>query len=150
MTKVRVVDIHEETPAEKARPEWFEKQALASPDTLEAAARTILGLVTGLLTVLFSVLALASDPLPAYLKQPAVRWLGVGTVLAMLLALIGTLGVVLPQRIKVASGRPDEQARAFQELLAGKARWLTASVIFFGLGLVALGAALIIALLTVA
>ena len=138
-----------ETPEERALRKWFAQQALASPDALEAAARTILSLVTALLGVLYGVLAVAEDPLPAYFRLPAVRWLGVGTVGALLVALVGTLGVVLPQRIQVSSARPDQQASAFAALLARKSRWLTVAVIAFGLGLVALGAVLVIALLTV-
>ena len=147
MARARGVDIHEETPQERALYEWFEKQALASPDTLEAAARTILGLVTALLGVLFGVLAVTADPLPAYFDLPLVRCLGVVSVVALLVALIGALGVVLPLRVKVASGRLDQQARAFRELMARKSRWLTLAVIAFGLGLVALGTVLIVALL---
>ena len=139
-----------ETPEEKALRKWFARQALASPDTLEAAARTILGLVTALLTVLFGVLAVAEDPLPPYFTLPLVRWLGVGTVGALLVALVGTLGVILPHRITVSSARPDQQAEAFERLLAHKSRWLAVAVVAFGLGLVALGAVLIVALLTVA
>ncbi len=146
MAKGRVVEIREETTEEKALDEWFAKQALASPDTLEAAARTILGLVSGLLGALFAVLAVASDPLPAYLDLTGVRALGGVTVAALLGALVGALGVVLPQRVEVASGRPDEQAAAFQAVLARKARWLTLAVITFGLGVTALSAVLIIAL----
>ncbi len=147
MAKARVVEIREETPEERARREWFERQALTSPATLEAAARTVLGLVTALLGVLFGVLAVASEPLPAYLKLTSVRWLGVTAIVALLGALVGALAVVLPRRIAVASARPDEQAKAFQDLLARKARWLTVTVLAFGLGVVALGAALIVALL---
>ena len=147
MARARVVDVHEETEEEKALGEWFEKQALASPDTLEAAARTILGLVTALLGVLFGVLAVTADPLPAYFNLPLVRCLGVVSVAALLVALTGALGVVLPLRVEVASARPDQQARAFQRLMARKSRWLTLAVIAFGLGLVALGTVLIVALL---
>jgi len=56
--------------------------------------------------------------------------------------------------VRLASPPVYTKSRAlvpcFFPLLAGKSRRLTASVILFGLGLVALGAALIIALLTVA
>jgi hypothetical protein len=148
MTEPRVTEIHEETPQEEALRRWFEKQARKSPDTLEAAARTILGLVTALLGTLFGVLAVADDPLPVYFALPAVRWLGVGTVAALLLALIAALGVLLPEEMRVASARPDQQARAFRELLSRKSRWLTVAVIAFGLGLAALAAILIVALFT--
>jgi hypothetical protein len=72
------------------------------------------------------------------------------TVAALLVALAGALGVVLPRRVRVASARPDEQAEAFQRLLAHKSHWLTVTVIAFGLGLAALGASLIVALLRAA
>ncbi len=150
MARARVVDVREETPQERALYEWFEKQALASPDTLEAAARTILGLVTALLGVLFGVLAVTADPLPAYFRLPLVRCLGVVSVAALLVALTGALGVVLPLRVEAASARPDQQVRAFQRLMARKSRWLTVAVIGFGLGLVALGTVLIVALLKAA
>ncbi len=68
-------------------------------------------------------------------------------VVALLAALVGALGVVLPRRIVVASARPDEQAAAFQALLARKVRWLRVTVLAFGLGVAALGVALIVALL---
>ena len=77
MPKVRVVDVHEETEEEKALYDWFAKQALTSPHRLEAAARTIIGLVTALLGALFGVLAVADDPLPSYFWLPVVRPLGV-------------------------------------------------------------------------
>jgi hypothetical protein len=148
MAEPEVVGVREETEAEKALAEYFEKLALASPDTLEAAARTVLGLVTGLLGVLFGVLAVASDPLPGYLRSPLMRGLGAVTVAALLVSLVGALGVVLPRRIRVSSARPDQQARAFRRMLGRKSRWLTVTVFAFGLGLVTLGASLIVALLT--
>lgn len=98
----------EETSEEKARREWFEKQALASPDNLEAAARLLIGLATGLLGVLFGVLALKGGPLPAYLQSPWVRGLGVFTVAAILGGLLAALAVVMPDLYRVSSRRPDE------------------------------------------
>jgi hypothetical protein len=137
-----------ETAEEKALRKWFAKQALAAVDNLEAAARSILGLVSALLGVLFAVLAVAADPLPAYLESPLMRGMGVIAVSALLLALLGALAVVLPQKIQVSSHRPDQQAQEFQALLDRKSRLLTFAVYAFGLGLAALAAALIIALVT--
>jgi len=146
MTDIPTVTGRPETEWEKGLGDWFKKQSLLSLDALEAAARTILSLVTALLGLLLGVLAVTEDPLPAYFELPVVRWLGVGAVAALLAALAGTLGVLLPQQVQVAGARPDKQAQAFARLLAQKSRWLTAAVIGFGLGLVALGAVLIIAL----
>jgi hypothetical protein len=147
MAKPRVVEQRVETPEEKALGEWFAKQALASPDTIEAAARAIIGLVTALLGVLFGVLTVAGKELPDYMWLPWVRPLGVIVVLGLLAALVCALVVVLPRRVVVSPHRPGEQAKAFQEILARKSKWLTATVVAFGVGLVALGAVLIVALL---
>jgi hypothetical protein len=146
--KARLVEQHAETGEERALPDWFAAQALGSLDTLEAAARTILGLVTGLLGLLLGVLSLSEDPLPSYLWNSPVRALGIGAVVALLAALGSALVVLLPRRLAVSSHRPDLQARAFEAMLARKACWLTATVIAFGGGLLLLGAILIVALLT--
>ena len=148
MAKARVVSVRQETEEEKALADWFDKQALASLDTLDAGGRTILGLITALLGVLFGVLAVASDPLPGYLRLPLVRRLGVAAVAGLLAALFGALKVVLPRRVQVAGARPDQQAAEFQKLLERKSRWLRVAAVAFGLGLAALGISLMVALLT--
>ena len=147
MARMRVLSVREETPAEAEMRHWFAGQALASPDTLEAAARLIVSLVTGLLTLLFGVLAVAGDPLPAYLGYGLVRALGVVCVVALLAALGAALAVILPRRLEADPARPQTQADAFAGLLARKAGWLRGAVVAFGLGVAALGLALIVALL---
>ena len=149
MAKARVVHVREETPDEAATDRWFAKQALASPDTVDSAARLIVSLVTGLLTVLFGVLAVAGDPLPAYLGHGAIRALGVLSVLALLGGLLFSLAVVMPRRVEADASRPASQAKAFGELLEKKVGWLRVAVIAFGLGVVFLGGALIGALIAV-
>ena len=148
MAEIQPLRGRPETPEEEEIRKWFARQALASPDALEAAARTILGLVSGLVGLLLGVLAVAEKELPSYLWLPGVRPLGVGAVAALLAALACALAVLLPRRMAVASARPDLQAAAFARMLARKSRWLTLAVVAFGLGLGALGAALIVALLT--
>ncbi|MGC9396835.1 MAG: hypothetical protein ACP5J4_18475 [Anaerolineae bacterium] len=135
-----------ESPALKARREWFEAQVLAAPDTLESGARVIVELVTALLGVLFGILALAGNPLPDYLWLPLTRPLGIACVVALLVALACALVVVLPRRIAFSPHRLDEEARAFEDLLNRKSRWLTAGVIAFGVGLLALGIVIIAAI----
>ena len=139
-----------ETEEEKALREWFAKQALSSLDTLEAAARTILGLVTALLGTLFAVLTVASDKLPAYMQLASVRWMGVLSVCALLAALLCALNVLLPERVRVSSARPDQQEEAVDRLRKHKSRWLTAAVVAFGAGVGALGVVVIAALLAAA
>ena len=138
----------EETSEEKAVREWFEKQALASPDNLEAAARLLIGLATGLLGVLFGVLTLKGGPLPAYLQSTLVRGLGIGTVVTVLFGLLSALAVVMPDLYRVSSRRPDEQLKTFQELLGRKSRALTFSVMGFGVGIFLLGLTLVAALIS--
>jgi hypothetical protein len=149
MAKMRVVSIREETPGEAEMRQWFAQQALASPDTLDAAARLLISLVTGLLTLLFGVLAVAGDPLPSYLAHWPVRVLGVVSVVALLAALGAALGAVLPARLAADPARPARQAAAFAELVRRKAGWLRGAVVAFGLGMAALSLALIVALLAV-
>jgi hypothetical protein len=147
MPEISIVQ-REETSAEKAEREWFEKQALASPDNLEAAARLLIGLATALLGVLFGVLTLKGGPLPAYLQSPVVRGLGIGTVAALLFGLLAALAVVMPDLYRVSSHRPDKQAQTFRQLLERKSRALTLAVIGFGVGIVLLGLTLIAALIS--
>jgi hypothetical protein len=141
-----IIEGRPETPEEAALREWFDKQALAAPDNLEAAARQIVTLVTSLLTILFAVLAVAGDPLPAYLSYASTRWLGAGSVVALLLALAAALGVIYPFRRAVDKARPDEQRAAFRALLDRKSRFLRLAIGCFLVGLAALGVALVIAL----
>jgi len=76
MPKYRVVGVRAESSTEQMQREWFAKQALESPAHLEEAARLLIGLVTGLLGVVFTVLTVASNPLPGYKHVPVIRWLG--------------------------------------------------------------------------
>jgi len=148
MTRYTVVEVRPETSAEAAQREWFEKQVLASPDRLEEAARLVIGLVTGLVGLLYGVLAIESEKLPVYLQLPVVRVLGVVTVVLLVLALLEALIVVLPLRLVASSARPKTQAAAFADMLRRKSIALTLSVASFAIGLVTLGIVLIIALLT--
>jgi hypothetical protein len=147
MARIRVVGIREEAPDEASLRRWFAKQPLAAPDTLDAAARLIVSLVSGLLTILFGVLAVAADPMPAYLSRWPIRLLGVLSVLFLLGGLFCALVAVLPRRMETDAARPKTQAKAFDDLVQRKAGWLTSAVITFGLGIVFLGVALIAVLL---
>lgn len=148
MAKLRVVSIREETPAEAELRKWFAQQVTASPANLEEAARQIIGLVTALLGVLFGVVALTEDKLPAYLQLPVVRWLSVAAVALWLLALLAALGVVLPRRWTANPAQPASQAEAFDQILRLKSAALTAAAITFWLGVSALGGVLVVAILS--
>jgi hypothetical protein len=135
------------TEAEQAISQWATQQSLASLDTLEAAARTILSLITVLLGTLFGVLTVAAKDLPAYMQLFWVRRLGCISVVALLAALTSAMIVLLPGRIQISRHRLDEHAQAFENLLRRKSRWLTVTVVAFGVGVDTLGIVLILAIL---
>lgn len=139
-------DTRLETPEEARLREWFDEQEKASVDNLEGAARLLITLITGLFTLLFSVLAVADDPAPAYLSEPLVRLLGVASVIALVVALWAALAVVLPLKVVTDRSRPATEKAAFAALLKRKSVALTAAVVLFAIGLGALGAALVLAL----
>lgn len=149
MAKYVVENIRAETPAEKALYEWFQKQSLASPDTLEEAARLIIGLVTGLLGALFGVLTVASNPLPKYLGDPVVRTLGIVDVVFLLFALIASLAVVLPRRWTFNPTQPASEIATFEKILNRKSSALLVALIAFGAGVVALGVVLVVVLVII-
>jgi hypothetical protein len=145
----RVLSVREETSQEKLLREWFEAQRLESPRNLEEAARLLVGLVTGLLGVLFSVLTLSAETLPAYISLPLVRWAGAAAVVLWLGALLSGLVVILPRPWRVNPGRPQSESNAFDSLLGRKAGWLTTAAVAFGLGTLALGLVLLAAIFQV-
>ena len=150
MPELEILEEHTETPEEKQLREWFARQALASPDTLDAAARLLIGLVTGLIGTLFGVLTVTAEAgkMPAYMALSTVRWLGVISVAALLAALFAALNIVLPRELHVKSARLDMQEAAFTALLRAKSRWLRIAASAFGVGVVALGITLVVALLS--
>ncbi len=148
MPNVRVVGVREETPAEAAQREWFTQQALASPSNLEEAARLVIGLVTGLIGVVFTVLAIAKDPLPAYLANPLTRVLGAVTILLLLAGLLAGLLVVIPWRWTVNPSQPASETIVFSSILKQKSLALTMACVFFACGVLVLALVLVIALLS--
>ncbi len=146
MSEYEVVGIREETAPERAQDDWFAKQVLESPTRLEEAARLLIGLVTGLLGVLFTVLSVTKDPLPPYMKLDVVRGLGVGVVGFLLLALLAALGVVMPWRWTYNPSEPESQAQTFAKILNRKSWALSFAATFFGVGIILLSIVLFIAL----
>jgi len=149
MSKYEVEQVRRPSPEEERLADWFAEQGVRSPDHLEAAARQVIGLVTGLLGLLLGVVAVAKQPLPPYLAWPPVRGLAVVGVLLLLGSLVAGLAVLWPQRLEVSSHDLADQRRAFGALLHRKARALGASLLLFCLGLVALAVVLVLAILYV-
>ena len=107
-----------ETDADRALREWFDEQERRNFDRLEEGAKTLTQLVTGLYGVLFAVLALSDQP--AYLKQPAVQWLGTAGVFLFFLALLAALAVVYPWRTRYQEDNLSSMQRAQQAMLRRK------------------------------
>ncbi len=148
MPSYRVVGTRVESPAEQEMRDWFAKQVLESPRNLEEGARLLIGLVTGLLGVLFSVLAIANDPLPAYLRLPYVRYLGAVAVFFVLVGLVAALDVVLPREWRFKPAKPASELETFHQIVRYKARSLTIASVTFGVGIAVMAIALVLALLT--
>lgn len=146
MSKIRVENVEVATPEDEALRKWLAEQRLKSVDNLEAAARQIITLVTALLGVLFTVLAVTNDPLPSYMRLPLMRGLGIGCVVGLCLALIFALLVVLPFAYGHFPYRTDIQQSVYAQMLGRKATFLTWAGAFFFLGLLALGLVLVGAL----
>jgi hypothetical protein len=109
----------------------------------------LISLATGLLGVLFGVLTVSAEKIPAYLSLPVIKVFGVGAVGLWLASLLCGLFVVTPRKWQSDAGQPDTQKIVFVHMLSYKSAWLRASVILFGLAVVALGAVLVTALLSV-
>lgn len=145
----RTVTVQPESEKEKRLREWLAEQELKSVDNLEAAARQLISLVTALFGILFGVLTVSSDPLPAYFAYPVLRILGVSSIVLLLLTLVGALVVVIPIPQRNYAQQPDKQAELVENLLLRKMWGLYSAAILFGLALVLLGIILVSALLIV-
>ncbi len=145
----KAISIREESSEEKKLREWFETQSLESPKNIEDAARLLIGLVTGLLGALFGVLTVSAETLPTYLSLPIVKGFGVSAVGLWLTSLLCGLAVVTPRKWQSNAGEPETQSQVFKAMLNYKSQWLRASVILFGVAVIALGIVLIVALLSI-
>jgi hypothetical protein len=146
MPKFTANQIRPENPEEAELRKALQGMALASPETIETAARQIITLVSALLTALLGLLALSSDPLPAYMRLGSVRMFATAAVLFLLGSLALGLLAVLPGRWYYQPAKPASEARMLNDLLRWKEAFLTASVAAFWLGLLALGVVTLLAL----
>lgn len=134
------------SPEEEQLAEWITEQHLKSPDHLEAMARHIISLVTGLIGLLLGILSLNKEPLPAYMHMSGIRPLAVLSLVLLLLALLCSLFVIRPRRWDVSSHRLDAQRAFLETLVQYKSRWLNAALICFFLGVLGLASILILAI----
>ncbi len=144
MSEYEVVNIRAETDAERTQREWFQKAIQDSPTRLEESARQLIGLVTGLIGVLFTVISIVKNPNPQYLDLPMVRPLGLAVVVLLLVSLGAALVVVIPWRWTYQPALPASEVAVFQKILQRKSTSLTLAATCFGIGVLALAVVLCI------
>ena len=137
-----------ETPEERALREWFAEQRIKSMENVEAGATHLITLILALLTVLIGIMGLSDGSIPSYMNDwEGLQWLsGIGVV-ALLVALVCALCVVWPFAYAARPNAPEEIKAAFEAVLARKVWFGQRAMVCFGVGVVCLGAAVVIALL---
>lgn len=149
MTEEKIISVVSRPPteAEQDVAAWFEKQEGQSVETLEAAARQIIALVTTFFGLVFGLLALGSDKFAAGLQAPGAIRLGGAAVGLLLLALGAALAVVWPRRYTYRESGLDQMRAVYQAIVAAKSGWLQIALILFGLGLAAFAGLILLLLL---
>jgi hypothetical protein len=140
------VETRSETEDETRLREWFDKQEGVIMDNLEAGARQVIQLVTAFYTVLFGVIALGKDKFEVSVKRPEVILLGGAAILLLLGALIAALAVVSPFGYRYREASVTDQKKTYAAIVARKSTGFTISGIFFGLGLAAFAALIVVML----
>jgi hypothetical protein len=135
-----------ETEDESKLREWFDKQDGVVMDNLEAGARQVIQLVTAFYTVIFGIIALGKDKFEVSVKRPEVIILGGGAILLLLGALIAALVVVSPFGYRYREASVTDQKATYAAIVARKSIGFTVSGFFFGLGLAAFAALIVIML----
>lgn len=144
--QIRATRIRAPTPDEEALHSWFLEQEKDPSKNLEEAARQIIQLVSTLYAVIFGIIALAANPLPAYLAKANVRALGVLVVLSYLAALLAALVVVVPSTYRYARASQTQRQAVFDAVMRRKVVALRLALLVFALGSVAFAALFLVAL----
>lgn len=131
----KVVETRRETAEEKALRAWFAAQETARMENLEAGARQIMQLVTAFYGLVFGVVALGSDSLPASLRTPPALILSLGSILSLFVALAAALAVIYPAEQRYRPASLSDQKRVYENLIKRKQQGLIAATLAFGLGL---------------
>lgn len=122
------------TPQDQDLLTFFHGLERNSLESLEAAARQIITLVTTLAGVFFGILAFKDTP--TYLSAGEVKVLGTLTLGALLVALLFALDVVMPRRFDLRRDDLTEMHAILHSLFQTKSRSLTFAQWAFGAGLV--------------
>lgn len=119
--------------------EWFAEQQGKNLDRLEEGAKTLTQLITGLYGVLFAFLAFSSDPIPAYLRDSAVRWLGSVALVGLFLALLAALNAQYPWASSYQEHNISSMRRARDRMRRTKVWSLRLALLLFLVGMGCLG-----------
>ncbi len=120
------------TPDEEALVAHFAEMEKRSLEVLDAGARQIITLVTGLLGLFLGLLSLGDAP--AYLAYGEVRGLGLVIVVAYGAALGCALAAVLPRPYTFRRHSLTQMQDRWEAMQRTKARWLNRASWAFGAG----------------
>ncbi len=100
---------------------------------LDESGKRIIEMSTGLLGVLFTVIALGKDFPPIYLKDhPVVQGLGIGILGSLILALLAGLLTVQPHKYDFYEYNLTKMREELEKIISYKSGWMkTASWAFF-------------------
>jgi hypothetical protein len=144
--QVRATRIRAPKPEEEQLHSWFQEQEKDPSKNLEEAARQIIQLVSTLYAVIFGIVALAANPVPAYLAQANVRALDVLAVLGYLAALLAALVVVVPSAYRYARASQTQRKDVFDTIMRRKVTALRLALLAFAVGSVGFAALFLVVL----
>lgn len=136
MNGPEIVEVRPPTPEEEALVSLFSDLEKGSLDALDAGARQVITLVTGLLGLFLGILALGDAP--PYLAYPEVRGLGLGATGAFFVALWLALNALRPRPYPFARHSLTQMRARLAEMREAKSRSLRWAHRAFGLGVLAL------------
>lgn len=147
--RVQELPTRSESPEEARLRSWFEEQHIKSVENLEAGAKQIVTLSSGLLTVLFGLMALTEAALPQHMNVGVIRVLAAFGAASLLVSLWAALLVLVPRWYQPTVNDPASLKATFEKMVVFKAGVMRVSWIVFGLAIMSLGLIVILALLLV-
>jgi hypothetical protein len=134
-------------PTEKLNPEeerlieTFDELRKGQLEFLDQAGKRIIELSTGLLGLLFAVVAFGDDFPPPYLAgNPTAQWEAVSVLALLVIALLAGVITVQPKRYKFPRADLGRMRQELETILTFKSRWMKVATwaFFLGTGVLAL------------
>jgi hypothetical protein len=102
---------------------------------LDEAGKRIIEMSTGLLGVLFAVIAFGKDFPPPYLKgNPLAQGLGIGVLVTLILALLAGVLTIQPRRYESYESNLTKMREELGKIVAYKSTWMRAATWCFFAG----------------